>query len=304
MHFLSFAIIYPFIWLISRLPMFILYGISNVLFFFVFHVFKYRKTTVENNIRIAFPEKEEKEIKAIAKKFFLHFTDLIVESIKAFSISEKEILKRYKYKNPELVEKYINEGRSIILTGAHQANWEWSFYMPTLFKTPFFGAYTKLANKYFDQKIRKSRTKFGGKGFKKAGMIKGMQQHYNDKVQGMYLLLSDQSPQLKKVHYWRDFFNIKVPVHTGTEMLAKRFDYVVINYVTTKLKRGYFETSFELITESPKDFEKFELTDKYFEVTEKNLRKQPEFYLWSHKRFKHKNKYNKWLESKAAKKRR
>ena len=301
MHFLSFALIYPLIWLSSRLPMRLLYGISNLLFFFVYHIFKYRKDVVTKNVRTAFPEKEDTEIKTIVKKFFLHFTDLLVESIKAFSISEKEILKRYTYKNPELVEKYIKEGKSIILTGAHQANWEWSFYLPTLFKIPFFGAYTKLANTYFNDKIIKSRTKFGGRTFMNTGFIKGMQQNHNQKMQAIYLLLSDQSPQLRKAQYWRDFFNINVPVHVGPEMLAKRFDYVFINYVTTKLKRGYFETSFELVTDTPKDFDKFQITDKYFEITERNIRRQPEYYLWSHKRFKHKNKYDKWLDIKKPK---
>lgn len=298
MHFLSFAIIYPFIWVVSRLPMRILYGFSNLFFFFVYYVFQYRKKVVENNIRMAFPEKKEEEIKKIAKKFFLHFTDLIMESIKTFSISKKEIQKRYTYKNLDLVHDLIKQGKSIILTGAHQANWEWSFYMPSLITVPMFGAYTKLANDYFNEKIIKSRTKFGGKGFKSSHVIKGLQKNYNENIQAVYLLLSDQSPQISRTQYWRSFFNINVPVHNGPEMLAKRFDYAVVNYVTKKTKRGYFEASFELITDSPKDFGKNEITDRYFEITERNIREQPEFYLWSHKRFKHKDKYEKWLEKK------
>jgi len=297
MHFLSFAIVYPFIWLTSRLPMRILYGISNLFFFWVYYVFKYRKKVVENNIRTAFPEKTEKEIKLIAKKFFLHFTDLIMESIKSFSISEKEIQKRYKYTNISLLQNLIDEGKSVLLTGAHQANWEWSFYMPSLINVPMFGAYTKLGNKYFDAKIRKSRTKFGGRGFKNTRFIRGIQQNHDKNIQGVYLLLSDQSPQLRKTHYWRTFFNINVPVHTGAELLAKKFDYTVVNYVTTKVKRGHFETSFELVTDTPSNFKDYEITDKYFEITERNIRKQPEFYLWSHKRFKHQHKYEKWLAS-------
>jgi len=295
MHFLVFAIVYPFIWVISRLPMRILYGISNIFFFFVYYVFKYRKKVVEDNIRMAFPEKPEEEIKKIAKKFFLHFTDLLMESIKSFSISKKEIQKRYTYKNIEVIHDLIKQGRSIILTGAHQANWEWSFYIPSLISIPMFGAYTKLGNKYFDDKIKESRTKFGGNGFKSSHIIKGIQKNYNDNLQALYLLISDQSPQMRRTKYWRKFFNINVPVHVGPEMLAKRFDYVVVNYVTKKTKRGYFEASFELITDSPKDFDKYEITDKYFEITERNIREQPEYYLWSHKRFKHKDKYEKWL---------
>lgn len=301
MHFLSFALIYPLIWLTSRLPMRILYGISNLIFFFVYHVFGYRKKVVNYNLKMAFPEKNEKEITTIAKKFFLHFTDLIIESIKSFSISKKEILKRYKYTNIDLLQKYIEEGKTIILTGAHQGNWEWSFNLPYFLNTSLFCAYTKLGNPYFDEKIRKSRTKFGGTAFNSDQVIRGMQQNYTKNIQGLYLLLSDQSPQMSRTQYWKEFFNIKVPVHIGPEMLAKRFDYVVINYATTKLKRGYFETSFELITDSPKDLDKFQITNKYFEITERNIRKQPEFYLWSHKRFKHKDKYDKWLNNRKPK---
>ena len=117
-----------------------------------------------------------------------------------------------------------------------------------------------------------------------------MQRNFSAKKQGLYLLLSDQSPQPHKTYYWREFFNIKVPIHTGAEMLSKRFDLVVINYVTKKVKRGYYETEFQLITESPKDFDDYQITDLYTDLTEKNILRQPEFYLWSHKRFKHRDK--------------
>jgi KDO2-lipid IV(A) lauroyltransferase len=121
-------------------------------------------------------------------------------------------------------------------------------------------------------------------------MVRGMQKRFSDKQQGLYLLLSDQSPQPHKTYYWREFFNIKVPIHTGAEMLSKRFDLVVINYVTKKVKRGHYETEFQLITETPKDFKDYQITDLYTTLTEKNILEQPEYYLWSHKRFKHRDK--------------
>ena len=121
-------------------------------------------------------------------------------------------------------------------------------------------------------------------------MVKGMQQRFANKEQGAYLLLSDQSPQVHKTYYWSEFFGIKVPIHTGAEMLSKKFDLVVINYITKKIKRGYYETEFQLITDTPKEFEDYKITDKYIALTEKNILEQPEFYLWSHKRFKHSDK--------------
>ena len=290
MQFLVFALTYPLIWIMSRLPMRILYIKSDFFFFLIYHVFGYRKKVVLDNLKLAFPEKTDEERKVISKKFFKHFTDLIMESVKAFSISEKQILKRYKYKNPELVNKFAEEGKSIALVGAHQSNWEWSFSLSLILNIDVYGAYTKLNNKYFEKTIRKSREKFGVIGYKTSDTVRGMQKNFSEKKQGAYILLSDQSPQPHKTFYWRDFFNIKVPVHTGAEMLSKKFDLVVINYVSRKVKRGYYETEFQLITDSPKEFDNYKITDIYTDLTEANIKQQPEFYLWSHKRFKHRDK--------------
>lgn len=301
MQFIVFAISYPFIWLLSRLPMRILYLKSDVFFFIIYHIIGYRKEVVLENLKLVFPEKSEEELRKIRKKFFKHLMDLMIESVKAFSISEKEILKRYTYKNPELVNSYSKKGKSIALVGAHQANWEWSTSLPKVLDINIYGAYTKLNNSYFEKYVRNSREKFGVIGYKTSEMVRAMQQRVSNKEQGAYILLSDQSPQLHKTYYWRRFFNTKVPIHTGAEMLAKKFDLVVINYVTRKIKRGYYETEFQLITDEPKKFKDYEITDLYTELTEKNILNQPEFYLWSHKRFKHKDRFNKWQESQKIK---
>lgn len=245
---------------------------------------------VLDNLKTAFPNKTEKELKTIQKKFFRHFTDIFMESVKAFTITQKTIQKRYTYKNPEVVNDVAKKGRNIALVGAHQANWEWSTSLPLVLDIPVFGAYTKLANKYFEKVVKDSRMKFGVIGFKTSETIKAMKKNYDDGVRGLYLLLSDQSPQVHKTHYWSEFFGVKVPIHTGAEMLAKKFDLVVINYVSKKIKRGHYQVEFELITETPKEFENYQITDKYLKITEKNIMDQPEFYLWSHKRFKHKDK--------------
>jgi len=290
MQFVIFAITYPFIWLLSRLPMRILYIKSDIFFFIVYYIIRYRKKVVLDNLKLSFPGKSNEELKLMSKKFFKHFMDLVMESIKAFSISEKQILKRYTYKNPELVNTLFKQGKSIALVGAHQANWEWSISLPLVLDQPIIGAYTKLNNKYFEKAVRDSREKFGVIGVKTSETVKRMQYNVANKIQAAYILLSDQSPQPHKTFYWREFFNIKVPVHTGAEMLSKKFDLVVVNYVTKKVKRGYYETEFQLITDSPKEFENYQITDKYIDLTEKNILQQPELYLWSHKRYKHKDK--------------
>ncbi len=289
MQLVVFALTYPFIWLFSRLPMRILYIKSDIFFFLVYYVIGYRKKVVFENLKLTFPEKSDEELIRISKKFFKHLMDLFMESVKAFSISEKQILKRYTYKNPELVNELTKQGKSIALVGAHQANWEWSISLPLVLNIDVYGAYTKLNNKYFEKAVRESREKFGVIGYKTSDTVKGMKKNFDDKKQGLYILLSDQSPQPHKTFYWREFFNIKVPVHTGAEMLSKKFDLTVVNYVTKKVKRGYYETEFQLITDSPKEFDNYQITDKYISITEKNILKQPELYLWSHKRYKHRN---------------
>tara|TARA_R110001592_G_C13157578_1_gene748646 strand:- start:1181 stop:2089 length:909 start_codon:yes stop_codon:yes gene_type:complete len=301
MQFLAFAITYPFIYLLSRLPMRVLYALSDVFFFLMYNVIGYRKKVVLENLKLAFPEKPEEERKKIAKDFFRHLTDLIMESVKAFSISEKEMSKRYTYKNPELVNNFTKQGRSIALVAAHQANWEWSISLPLVLEGNVSGAYTKLGNPYFEKVVRSSREKYGIIGYKTSETVKGMQKNFAEKTQGLYILLSDQSPQLHKTFYWNEFFGVQVPMHTGAEMLAKRFDLVVINYITRKVKRGYYETEFQLITDAPKEFEDYQITDKYTRLTENNINQQPALYLWSHKRFKHRNSFEEWQKMKDFK---
>lgn len=284
-----FYLLYPFVWSLSRLPMKGLYLFSNLLFVILYYLLPYRKKIVLNNLELAFPEKSDLERKQIRKKFYRHLTDLIVESIKAFSISESFILKRYHYKNPELLHELYQKGKSIAFVGAHQGNWEWSISLPLVTRFKCYGAYTRIGNKYFDKAIKSSRTKFGFIGYETTKTVAAINKNFENGIQGLYLLLSDQSPQIHKTHYWANFMGVKVPIHTGAEMLAKKFDMAVVNYSIKKVKRGYFEITFETITENPKNFKDYEVTDKYLEITERNIREQPEFYLWSHRRFKHRN---------------
>ncbi|CAM1335041.1 lysophospholipid acyltransferase family protein [Tenacibaculum aestuariivivum] len=296
MNLLTFTLTYPFIWLISKLPMKVLYLFSNFFFFILYYIIGYRKKIVTSNLKTAFPTKNETEIKQLTKKFSSHFVDLIFESIKSFSISKKEIDKRYKYLNTDLINKYAKEGRSIVLTGAHQANWEWVFALPPHININCYGAYTKLQNAYFENVIKKSRRKYGFDGVPTRLFNKKINERQAKGIQSLYILLSDQSPQLARARYWTNFLNENIPVHTGPEILAKKYNLVVINMNTKKIKRGYFETTFELISDTPNDFENYQLTDKFLKITERNIKTQPAFYLWSHKRFKHKNKYEEWLK--------
>ena len=296
MHLIIFILVYPVIWLLSSLPMALLYLLSDGLYLLFFYVIGYRKKVVLDNLTLAFPEKEERELLEIRKKFYRHFTDLVVESVKAFTMSKAFVSKRYTFNNPEVVNDLHKKGRSIAFVGAHQANWEWSCSMPMVVDVLCFGAYTRMGNKYFDRVIKKSRSKFGFIGYETTKTVQAIKSNFDNGVQGLYLLLSDQSPQIHKTHYWSEFMGVKVPIHTGAEMLAKKFDMAVVNYSIKKIKRGRYKVDLEIITETPQQFKNYEITDQYLAIVERNIREQPEYYLWSHKRFKHKDKVPKeWL---------
>ena len=267
-----------------------LYLVSDIFYGLFFYVFGYRKKVVLDNLTLAFPEKEADELLKIRKKFYRHFTDLIVESVKAFTMSSKFVFKRYTFKNPKILNDLHKKGKSVAFVGAHQANWEWSCSMPLWVDITCLGAYTKVGNKYFDKVIKTSRTKFGFEGHKTTKTVNQIKKNFDNGIQALYLLLSDQSPQVQNTHYWSEFMGIKVPIHTGAEMLAKKFDMAVVNYSVKKTKRGRFEVTFELITESPNNFKNYEITDQYLKIIERNIHAQPEYYLWSHKRFKHRDK--------------
>lgn len=302
MNFILYALSYPFVWLFSRLPLRVLYVISDILFVIIYYLIGYRKKVVTSNLSVAFPDKTSKEINTLSKKFYSHFIDIILESVKSISISKKEISKRYVYTNPELINELAKNGKGVMLVGAHQANWEWFLSSPLFLDTKVYATYSQLANPYFDKIIKNTRSKFGTICIKTTETVKVMIQNFKNKQSGVHILLSDQSPLVHKSFYWREFFGVKVPIHTGAEVLAKKFNYSVVYYSVKKIKRGYYEASYKMITETPKEYNDFDITNIYVDMVEQEIKEQPELYLWTHRRFKHKDRYNEWLTLQHSKK--
>lgn len=272
------------------LPFRILYGISDVLYLLVYYVIGYRKNVVFSNLKLAFPEKSDEEIRGISKKFYRHFVDIFIEMIKSFSISEKELNKRYTYKNIDLLNELYKDGKSLILMFGHYANWEWIFGLTQFIEYKGYAAFTKINNKYFNRKILNSRQRFGVLLKPTSKIIQEIDRNHKKNIQAIYGLLSDQSPQLSKTFYWNEFLGVKVPIHTGAEMLAKKYDINIAFAKIEKVKRGYYETTFSLITNDAPKHPEHELTNIYLEKTESQIQKNPEYYFWTHKRFKHKDK--------------
>lgn len=288
MQLLIYILVYPIIIGISLLPFRILYFFSDLIFYLLYYVIGYRKKVVMKNLKLSFPEKTEVELIEIQRKFYKHFVDVFMELIKTFTMSKKEIKKRYKFNNLELVSELAKE-KGILLLGSHYANWEWivSFSMYT--KVPCYGVFTPIGNTYFNNFIIKSRERFGGYLIPGKKLVPQIIKDQKEGINAFYGLLSDQSPQLKKTFYWAPFMGVKVPVHTGAEMLSKRFDLASVFFDVKKIKRGYYEGEFTLVSKDANSMKNFELTDIFLRTVEKQIRNAPEYYFWTHNRFKHKD---------------
>jgi len=287
MQFLIYSISFPFLWIISKLPFRLFYWFSDCIYILVYYIIGYRKKIVRNNILIALPHESEEKRLVIEKKFYQHMCDMFLEMIKTMSISSEEMKERFKITNIELLKEYEQKNKSIILLAAHYASWEWllSINESTSFKC--YGVYKKVNNKYFDAKVRAIRSKFKSVLVTTDNTIALINDNEKNGVMSLYGLASDQSPQVHKTFHWQQFMGITVPVHTGAEMLAKRYDLEVVFAKVKKVKRGYYEATFVPIANNPKSIPDYEITDAYLKEVEQQILEAPEFYFWTHKRWKH-----------------
>ena len=287
MQFLIYSISFPFLWIISKLPFRLFYWFSDCIYILVYYIIGYRKKIVRNNILIALPHVSEEKRLVIEKKFYHHMCDMFLEMIKTMSISSEEMKERFKITNIELLKEYEQKNKSIILLAAHYASWEWllSINESTSFKC--YGVYKKVNNKYFDAKVRAIRSKFKSELVTTDNTIALINDNEKNGIMSLYGLASDQSPQVHKTFHWQQFMGITVPVHTGAEMLAKRYDLEVVFAKVKKVKRGYYEATFVPIANNPKSIPDYEITDAYLKEVEQQILEAPEFYFWTHKRWKH-----------------
>jgi len=290
MQFLVYILVYPFLWLISILPFRLLYAFSDFLYLLIYRIFGYRKKIVKANLNLVFPDKSKEEINRITKVFYHHLCDMMVESIKSLTISETEMKKRFTFSNIEVIQNLEKDNRSIALMCAHYGSWEWIFILQTYVNNKGYAIYKRLANKYFDRLVKRIRAKYNSHLITTKESITILMKAKVDDKLTICGFVSDQSPKVDKAYHWNDFMGIKVPVHTGAEMIAKRINMAVVFFRVKKLKRGYYETTFETIAENPKEFKDYEITDAFIKLVEKQIHEAPEYYLWTHKRWKHRDK--------------
>lgn len=272
---------------ISLLPFPLLYALSDGLYILFYYMFGYRKKVVLQNIRNSFPDKTEKEHIEICKKFYRHFCDLVVESLKTFTISEKEVLKRVICTNPEVIDKYFDQKRSVIIAGGHYNNWElFAVAVDALIKHKTVGIYKPLSNKYFDDKMRGTRGKYGLEMISTKDVKTFFDTHIN--VLTATIFGTDQSPSNPNNAYWMKFLNQDTGVLFGAEKFAKEYNYPVVYGRLNKLKRGHYSLDFTDVTETPTETAYGEITEKITLLLEKDIQDIPQYWLWTHRRWKHK----------------
>lgn len=283
---LIFQIVYPIIIVVSKLPFSILYRISDVLFFCMYYVIGYRKKLVYQNIKTFFPEKSHADILKIRRMFYHHFCDLMIETLKTFTISPKELDKHFTLSNTEVLDRLAAKKQSVIVMGSHYGNWEWTIKVGQNSEFQPIGIFAKINNPFFSDKIKQSRERFGMKLVMNVETTKTVINNYKKGILSIYGFLSDQSPVLERSFYWTQFLGKRVPVFTGAETLAKKYNHALVFIAITKKKRGNYNAAFQLITDSPHLFSDYELTEQFLKLTEAQIRQKPEHYLWSHNRFK------------------
>jgi len=276
---LYYFVVYP----LSLLPLWILYRISDLLFLLFMSILPYRKKVVVANIQESFPELSARDQSVLVRGFYRHFSDLLIESIKNLSISKEELLRRMKVVNPEVLQDLEKSGKSTLFVSGHFNNWEW-FITAQALLVPFdsYGIGMPLSNGFWDKKLTERRQRFGLQVVN-AQNYKTM---FKQEKPASVLVLSDQAPPDSRKSYWMEFLQQPTPILFGVEQMANEFDLNVVYFQLNKVKRGFYEIEFQLLTSEPRSLSYGQLTEQHVQLLEQSILDQPCHWLWSHKRWK------------------
>ena len=272
----------------SFLPFWLLYLISDVLYLLMVYVIGYRRKVIDENIRYSFPEKSKEELLLLRKKYYRHFCDLTIESIKLYTISEKEMNKRFFYRNNEVLRAPLPSEKGLIVLAMHHNNWEWGSAIQKELKARVLMVYNKMRDNIpFDNFLLRAREKFGGKGVVMSSAARTAIDYKLRKKPAVLWLAADQSaPQGAQL--WTIFMNREAPFFAGPVKLAQKLNQPLFFQRIRKISRGKYEMEFTLLFEEPAKIDATEILLTYKQKMEEVIREEPEYYLWSHRRWKHK----------------
>ena len=275
---------------ISLLPFKVLYFLSDILYLILYYIINYRKEIISKNIDNSFPDLNTKQKTHLIKQFYKHLSDIMVESVKSFTITKKQLYKRFTITNHEIIDAYAAKNRSVIIVGGHYNNWEmFAQATPLYHKHKCLGIYKELSNKFYNSKMLKSRQQFG---FSMYSMNETLKCFKNNSIKAIFFA-SDQSPSNYKNVFWTHFLNQDTAVLSGVERLSKLYDYPIFSYHITKSRRGYYKAEYELLIDSPKTFKNGDITRIFTKKIQQMILENPQFWLWSHKRWKKNKQLNK-----------
>jgi len=281
-------IIYIFIWLMTLAPLRLLYLFSDLIYILITYVFRYRRNVVLNNLKIAFPDKSDDDRLMIAHKFYRHFADHILESFKLMNLSKAALNRRFVYENIDLLNNLMDSGRSLVLVSGHLGNWEWMVNIQSQLRHKYLAIYKPLASKNFDRLVKQLREKFSvdGELVTMKNVYKRILELEKENVKTITWFLADQSPPVNYPSQIK-FFGLETPFYSGPAKLARKFNYAVVYLEIIKQSRGYYQARFRVLNDNPSNIKEDEIMQNYVSAIEDSIIRQPEMWLWSHRRWKH-----------------
>lgn len=288
---IAFWAIYGTWYVLSLLPMWVHYLLSDILYLLVAYIFSYRHRVIWKNLSNSYPDKSEKELKSLQRKCYRHMCNMVAETVKYTTISRKNIMRRMTFKGVEQVVEILNSGQSIALLLGHYGNWEWvtsfALWLPPMECDYILGQlYHPLKNKVMDRVVLKMRNRMGPVCVPKNDALRWIIGNKQEGRTTMLGYINDQVPKWENIHHWLTFLNQETPVFTGIERITRQQQQAVV-YVDVKcLKRGFYECEFQVITREPKAMRDMEITDEYFRRFEQTINRAPQYWLWSHNRWK------------------
>ena len=273
--------------IVGILPFPVLYWFSNFLGFILHRIARYRRGVVESNLAMCFPEFDGNHRKRVVKYFYRNLSDNILEGVKVFTMGQRQVLKRHKLLNPELVLPYLNDGISVIGVTGHYANWEWGSLSASLqIQTNVIAFYKKINNPFIDKLVRKSRAKYGTTLVTLHNTSEAFEA--NVSKPSIFLMAADQRTIRKSLPkaYRVNFFNRETPFLHGPEKYSRLYNIPVIYIDIQRVKRGFYEITLSVLADDPKTLPDGEITKRYAQKLEEIVRAKPQDWLWSHKRWK------------------